>query len=149
MIKTFRNKIIDEEIQKIRLSTSDGLTGYKIARFSAIGNDPGAKTYEVVLKVFTVDPGLATPDAQIDFGDPTLVAVMFYQNGAANNDNYEMQIVNDNLTFNQDLFITCHDSHNSPTTSGVWTNYQLELEPVKLSLDEATVATLKDMRGRE
>jgi hypothetical protein len=28
-------------------------------------------------------------------------------------------------------------------------NYYLELEQVKLDLNEATVATLKDMRGRE
>jgi hypothetical protein len=28
-------------------------------------------------------------------------------------------------------------------------NYYIELEKVKLDLNEATVATLKDMRGRE
>lgn len=147
MIKTFRNKIIDEEKQKIRLSSNNGLTGYKISNFVAIGNDPGAKTYEVLLKIFTTDPGTSTPDGTIDFGDPTLVAVLYYLNNPATDNLSELQVVNDKITFNQDLFITCHDSHNSPTTADVHTNYQLELEQVKLSKDEATVATLKDMRA--
>ena len=147
MIKTFRNKIIDEEIQKIRLSSNNGLTGNKITNFAAIGNDPGGKTYEVVLKIFTTDPGVSTPTATIDFGDPTLVAVLFYLNNPATDNLSELQVVNDKLTFNQDLFITCHDSHNSPASTDVHTNYQLELEQVKLSKDEATMATLKDMRA--
>ena len=149
MIKTFRNKMIDEEIQTIRLSTNDGKTGYVIKDFKAIGNDPGTKTYEVVLKVFTVNPGSGTPTGTIDFGDPTLVAVLYYLNNPATDNLSELQVVNDKVKFNQDLYITCQDAHNSPTTADVWTNYQLELEQIKLDINEATVATLKDIRGRE
>ena len=145
-IKTFRGKMIDEGKDTLSLHTNNGSLGYKIKRFEAIGNDPGNKTYEVVLKIYTV-PQTGTPDSQIDFSDQTLLACLFYQNGAANNDNYELQIFFDNMIFNQDLYITCHDSHNSPTTAGVHTNYIIELEQMKLDLNENTVATLKDIRN--
>ena len=46
------------------------------------------------------------------------------------------------MTFNQDIYITCYSTDNK-------INYYIELEQVPLSKDEATVATLKDMRGRE
>ena len=46
------------------------------------------------------------------------------------------------MTFNQDIFVTIDDSQN---VAGA--NFYLELEQVKLSKDEATVATLKDMRA--
>ena len=147
-IKTFRGSLIDVQTETISLHTNTGSTGYRIKRFEAIGNDPGNKTYEVVLKIFTI-PQTGTPDSQIDFSDQTLLACLFYQNGAANNDNYELQIFFDNMTFNQDIYITCHDSHNSPTTAGVHTNYIIELETVKLAIDENTVATLKDIRNIE
>jgi hypothetical protein len=147
-IKTFRGTLIDEEIETIALHTNDGSVGYRIKRFEAIGNDPGAKTYEVVIKIYTV-PQTGTPDAQIDFSDQTLLGCLFYQNGAANNDNYELQIFFDNMVVNQDIYLTCHDSHNSPTTSGVHTNYIIELEQVKLDLNQNTVATLKDIRNIE
>ncbi len=53
-------------------------------------------------------------------------------------------VVVDNKIINQDIFITlrCHNAAAS-------LNYYIELEQVKLDLNEATVATLKDMRGRE
>ena len=146
-MKTFRGSMIDEAIDTIPLHTTDGATGYRITEFKAIGSDPGNKTYEVVLKIFTT-PQTATPTGAIDFSDQELIAVLFYQNGAANNDNYEIQILHDDMIFNQDLYITCHDSHNSPTTADVRTNYQLKLEQVKLDLNANTVATLKDIRNQ-
>ena len=53
-------------------------------------------------------------------------------------------IIFDNTTINQDMFITHFDA-----SVGKPVNYYIELEQVKLDLNEATVATLKDMRGRE
>ena len=53
-------------------------------------------------------------------------------------------IVFDQTVFNQDIYITHKD-----VSIGQAVNYYLELEQVKLAKDEAAVATLKDMRGRE
>ena len=41
-------------------------------------------------------------------------------------------------------YITLQDTQNAGGS-----NYYIELEQIKLDLNEATVATLKDMRGRE
>ena len=51
-------------------------------------------------------------------------------------------VVMDNKIVNQDIFITlrCHTNIAS-------LNYYIELESIDLDLGEATVATLKDMRG--
>ena len=43
------------------------------------------------------------------------------------------------MTFNQDIYITCKSSGNM--------NYYMELEQIKLDLNENTVATLKDIRN--
>jgi len=51
-------------------------------------------------------------------------------------------IIFDNVTFNQDIFITAID-----IGAAAECNYYLELEQFTLDLSEATVATLKDMRG--
>jgi len=52
------------------------------------------------------------------------------------------QVIFDHVKFNQDIYIT-----HTNTDGDAEMNYYLELEKVKLTLDEATVATLKDMRG--
>ena len=46
------------------------------------------------------------------------------------------------MVFNQDIYIA-HKDYNS----GEEINYHLELEQIRLDLNEATVATLKDMRA--
>ena len=48
------------------------------------------------------------------------------------------------MTFNQDIFLT--SSING--SAGLEMNYYLELEQVKLDLNQNTVATLKDIRNR-
>ena len=51
-------------------------------------------------------------------------------------------VVFDNMTFNQDIDITMVDVNG--TQAG---NYYIELEQIKLDLNENTVATLKDIRN--
>ena len=46
------------------------------------------------------------------------------------------------MTFNQDIYITLR-CHNAAAD----VNYYIELEQVKLDLNENTVATLKDIRN--
>ena len=53
-----------------------------------------------------------------------------------------LYVVFDNVVINQDIFVTHTD-----TNANIPINYYLELEQIALSDNEATVATVKDMRG--
>ena len=147
MIKSFRGKLVDGASQTIRLATIRGKTGYVIRKFQVIGNLTGTKTYESTVKIFQYPQ--ETVDGVIDFTNAELLAVNYYLNNPATDNLSEQQIVFDNVKFNQDVFITHNDDHNSPTTADTWANYYIELEQVQLSDDEAAVATLKDMRGTQ
>ena len=142
MKKSFRGLLADQTKERIRLSTNNGLTGYKIVKFKLIAEQPGAVSQESVCKLFSIDP--PATNGLVNFDDPTLLAAAYYMDN--HNEVYPVAstIVFDNTTFNQDIFIT-----HFAVDTGQKVNYYLELEQVKLSKDEATVATLKDMRGRE
>jgi hypothetical protein len=144
MRKTFRGKLADAEVRKIMLSTNNGLTGYKIRKFQLIGVDANT-AYEGIVQVHSVDPGATAPDA-INFEDPTILASGIIQMTVNNQDSAYDTVVFDDKVINQDIFVS-HDEKSAGAGSEV--NYYLELEQVKLDLNEATVATLKDMRGRE
>jgi hypothetical protein len=142
MIKSFRGQLAHEGQDTIRLSTNQGLIGYKVVKLEIIGQKPASVTQESVVQMYTVDPN-ATPDGEINFQDPLLLAVGYYENNHSNEIYGGTQIIFDTVKFNQDIFITHFEAG---TTAPI--NYYIELEQVKLSKDEATVATLKDMRGR-
>ena len=76
-----------------------------------------------------------------DFADNTLLGSALMFNGT-----YEIQqtVVFDNEIFNQDIYITNSDSIGNNAM-----NYYIELEQIKLDLNENTVATLKDIRNIE
>jgi len=140
MIKSFRGLMLDGTIKTIRLSTNNGLTGYKINKLELINQNPGVESAEAVVKIYTVPQ--TTADAAVNFDDPTLLAVGFFRAHATHLALVDV-IVFDNVIVNQDLYITAQDLENNAM------NYHLELEQIRLDLSEATVATLKDMRGRE
>ena len=147
MIKSFRGKLADGAQETIRLSTKDGLTGYKIHKFQILPSEPGESSVESTVKIYTVDPGFsaATPATNtVDMTDPTLIAAAFYQDGATIDNTQNRTLIVDTMVFNQDIFVT-----HSDVGGNVDMNYLIELEVMKLDLNEATVATLKDMRGRE
>ena len=134
--KSFRGKLADGDILRIRLSSNKGLIGYKVRKFELFpAVQDSAKDSLVCLH--SVKPDAATTSANFD--SPTLLAAALMFNGT-----YEIQttVVFDNVKFNQDIFITNVDSIGANAM-----NFYLELEQMPLSLDEATVATLKDMRG--
>jgi len=143
MIKTFRGKLADGGQDTIRLSTNTGLTGYRIVKFQLITAAPGAASIESIVKIFSVDPD-ATPTGTIDFNDPTILGAGYITENDATQYSISNVIVFDQTVFNQDIYITHKD-----VSIGQAVNYYLELEQVKLAKDEAAVATLKDMRGRE
>jgi len=142
MIKTFRGLMKDQTTQQIRLSTNDGMTGYRIKKFQLFGNNPGATTQESVVKVFSVDVSATTPTPNINFDNPTLLAVSYLSLNTSNIYPAYDSVVFDNIAINQDIYIQYYDN-----STGEDVNYYLELEQVRLDLGEATVATLKDMRG--
>ena len=138
-IKSFRGRIKDGGIDTIVLHTNDGSTGYQIKKVQCVPADPGTTNTEHVFKIFKIPQTTAT--GSIDFSDQTLLASVYL---SSRDDRYggDNIIVFDNEIFNQDIYLTHDDTNNAGAV-----NYYIELEQVKLSLDENTVATLKDIRN--
>ena len=141
-IKTFRGLIADGAQDTIVLHTNTGATGYRIVKFEVITKDPYAgATAEHVIKLYKTPQ--STIDGVVDFSDQTLLGV-----GIINNHTTGYQyppnpvIIFDQEIFNQDIYVTHKDMD-----TGVACNYYIELEQVKLDLNENTVATLKDIRN--
>jgi len=141
-IISFRGKLADDEVEQIPLQTNTGLTGYRITKFEIIPQKPVTTANESVIQIFKT-PGSAVPSLEIDFSNNRLLAVGVYSN-QTDSTYYpdDMNIIFESEKFNQDIYIT----HKQGTGSGEC-NYYLELEQMKLSLDEQTVATLKDIRN--
>ena len=149
MIKSFRGQKASGDSIKIRLHTNNGLTGYIVKDFRIMGTNPTVNEDEAVVKLFSAQPvdatGIPTADALVDLSSPTLLAVGLYT-GRATTRSYPINeiVIFESTKINQDLFLTSVE-----TVSGNAVNYYIELEQIKLDTTEATVATLKDMRGRE
>ena len=143
MKKTFKAQIAHDATNTIRLSTNNGLTGYKIHKFQMMDRAPAANSNEFILKVFTIKP--AAVSGTVNFDDPTLIASGFMAGNTDTRYDVLQTVIFDDIVFNQDIYVTCFDQNGN---NGIC-NFYLELEQVPLNLNEATVATLKDMRGRE
>jgi len=143
MIKTFRGNLASSGTQRIRLSTNNGLTGYRIVKFQVFPSTPGSTSYENVVQVYTEKPDEVT--GTVTFDNPLLIASAYIEGNNANNATDQFQVVFDHVKFNQDIYITNFDVDGD--TEPI--NYYIELEQMDLNLNEATVATLKDMRGSQ
>ena len=147
MIKTFKGQIANGEQATIRLSTNQGLVGYKIVKLQGMIIEIGAADEEHVIQLFSTERTSAIPTANgtVNFNDPTLLAVVL-TSSASNARLYpeDSTVIIDNKIINQDIYITHTENEGSLSV-----NYYIELEQIKLDQNEATVATLKDMRGRE
>jgi len=138
---SFRGQIAHDAVQRIQLATNDGLTGYEITKFQLLGSDLTGVTQESVVKIYSIpQEGAAT--GVVNFEDNTLLAAGFYEQNASSSYFGDQVVVFDNVKFNQDIFIT-HDEGGS--TAPV--NWYIEMRQSKLSLDEQTVATLKNIRN--
>ena len=138
--KSFRGLLADGAIDTIPLSTNNGTTGYKITKLQLFPHKFGTEDQKSTVTIFSVPQ--TTPTNEVDFSDNTLLAAGHYAKG---NNTAEVQsdiVVFDNMTFNQDIYVTAVETQGSEPT-----NYYIELEQIKLSLDENTVATLKDIRN--
>jgi len=105
MIKTFRGLLADGAQDTIVLHTNDGSIGYRIVKFQIIGNEPGAKSQESVVKIYKTSQ--STIDGVVDFADNTLLGVAYWaihpdpQYGESN----VGPIIFDQEIFNQDIRI--------------------------------------------
>ena len=105
MIKTFRGLLLDDEQDRIRLSTKKGKIGYKIINFQLMPMNPGNQTNESTMKIYKVVQ--STVDEVVDLSDHNILAAAFYVNtsssGTASN---TTTIIFEQETFNQDIYIT-------------------------------------------
>ena len=142
-IKSFRGLIADAGQDTVHLHTNDGSIGYQIKKFETIstGSDAGGIAGEHWTMIWSIQQttvSSTTPD--IDFSNQTLLAVNWSPNNAERP--FAKSIIFDNMIFNQDIYITHMDIAGSASN-----NYYIELEQLKLDLNQNTVATLKDIRN--
>jgi hypothetical protein len=137
--KSFRGRIADGDIHTINLHTNDGLTGFRITKFQLLPIDSN-ETVEQSIKIYTVPQSSATED--IDFSDQTLLAAGIVHANADRDFVSPDTVIFDNMKVNQDIFVT-----SKAGSSARDVNYYIEMEMSKLSIDEQTVATLKNIRN--
>tara|TARA_Y100001938_G_C7934020_1_gene350795 strand:- start:44 stop:484 length:441 start_codon:yes stop_codon:yes gene_type:complete len=140
-IKSFRGKMVNDSMDTVNLHTNNGSTGYRIKKFQVM--QATDTDVEATIKIYSVAQTANTND--IDFSDNTLLAAAYFTSSSSGQVYPEDQtVIFDNMVFNQDIYITLR-GHNFAAD----VNYYLELEQVKLDLNENTVATLKDIRNIE
>ena len=143
-IKSFRGLIADNTQDIIPLSTNNGSTGYRIKKFELFPYAPGGSgtNSEHTVQIWTISQ--SSIDIVTDFSNQTLLGAAMMAVSASGVANPSiLNVIFDNMTFNQDIYIT----HKESAASSEPINYYIELEQIKLSLDENTVATLKDIRN--
>ena len=145
-VQSFRGMLTDGGQDQISLHTNNGKVGYKMVKLEIFPKNPGRAENEFVVQVFSVKQSTPpTSAATVDFSDPTLLAVAYFHQ--KDNTAYDtgMFVVFDNIKFNQDIYVTLTDQQSNDS----FCNYHIELETSDLSLDEQTVATLKDIRNNK
>ncbi len=142
-IKTFRGLVPDDTQQTVRLSTVDGSTGYRIVKFELFPYAPGGSGTDSEHTVQIWSQPQTTIDIVTNFSNQELLGAGMMAVAASGVANPSvLNVVFDRMVFNQDIYITHTDTNgNDPV------NYYIELEQVKLDLNENTVATLKDIRN--
>jgi len=132
--------------ERIALTTIRGLIGYRITKFQLMPHKYGLNTHEMesTVKIYKVEQ--TTVDEVMDFSDNTLLAAGIINMDASETTPTNLVTVFDNELFNQDIYITHHNQHDTDTSA---CNYYIELEQMDLALDEATVTTLKNLRNND
>jgi len=145
MIKTFRGMMQENTIDTIVLHTNDGSIGYQIKKLEGMPAKTESGSNEAVIKIFSTPPSTPASTDLVNFSDQTLLGVFYFLRDQGTVGITSETIIFDNRKFNQDIYVTFTDAQ----TNNDGFNYYLELEQVKLDLNENTVATLKDIRNKE
>jgi hypothetical protein len=142
---TFRGRLAIGTQDKLRLSTNNGKTGYKITKFEVIPQNPGDATAEAITKIFTTNQ-TGSIGSTVDFTDSDLIAVSYYQSVPVHNSSagqaVSKNIIFDNAVINQNVFVTVDDATGN--TDEI--NYYIELEAFAISDLEATKLTLASIK---
>jgi hypothetical protein len=139
-IITIRGQLADGGQDTIALHTRDGSMGYRITKFQVIDDEPGENEVEITCKIYSVKQ--TTVNNTVNFSDNTLLGVAVYANQGSQSIVSSEQVIFDRMVFNQDIHITGFSWESDPNI-----NYYIELEQMKLDLNENTVVTLKDIRN--
>ena len=131
-IKSFRGILADDGVDRIYLTGGDSDKGYRITKFQIIPNVPGNTGVEAIIKVYKT--AQTTPSTTVDFSDPSLLAVGYYQDDANIAYPSAMDIIFDHEVVNQDIFITLKQGTGTHSM-----NYYIEMEQVKMSQNEQAV----------
>tara|TARA_Y100001963_G_scaffold94013_1_gene129534 strand:+ start:389 stop:838 length:450 start_codon:yes stop_codon:yes gene_type:complete len=138
LITSYDSAIPGSGINTISLHTNDGSVGYKIVKFQIMPNNFN-ESDEYNVKIYKTPQTEAT--TTFDFSDNTMLAAAFIETVSGAAEGVSPVILFDNEIFNQDIYVTA----KSQAAKSI--NYYIELEQVKLDLNENTVATLKDIRN--
>ena len=140
-IISFRGLMADGAQERISLETIKGLKGYQITKFEIMPEKPGSTDFEHTVLIYKTEQDAVS--AAINFSNNRLLAAAFTEgNNSSNYIGQPLIAIFDNEKFNQDIYITHSDAKGSLNC-----NYYFELEQSDLSIDEQTVATLKDIRN--
>ena len=138
-IISFKGTLAHEAVDQINIATNDGMTGYKIVKFQIFPvNFNVTDEYNVTVMKIPF-----TADTTFNFTDNRMIAAAYFENssGVGSEGSWHDTVVFDNEKFNQDIFVGLASQSSNAC------NYYIELESMKLSLDEQFVATLKDIKN--
>ena len=141
-IKSFKGRLADSSVETVHLATNNGSMGYRIVKFIIFPEQVDNGQISTV-QIFSIPQTVASITNDIDFSDQALLGVATHQNNSSSAYPWSGGVFFDNMTFNQDIYITHKDTAGA--TDSI--NWYIELEQVKLDLNENTVATLKDIRN--
>ena len=137
---SYRGIIPIGEQERIKLSTIDGKTGYKITKFQVLPKDVGTVSYELIGQIFKKDQTGSVGTA-VDFSNSELLATSVLI-GKSSENLQNIVTIFDNEKFNQDIFINITDASGGTNP----TNYYIELEKMSLTDLEATYLTLQNIK---
>jgi len=138
-IISYRGLLAHTGEDKILLSTKKGEKGYRITKFELFPKNFNVDD-EYNMQIWK-EPGQQT--SQVDFSDNRLLAAGYVETVAGAQEGVRSVIVFDQEIVNQDIYVAMG------AQSGNACNYYIELEVIRLSEIEATVATLKDIRNNQ
>ena len=140
-ILSYRGLLADGGQDTILLTTKKGEVGYKIIKFQVMPQSTGSGSNEAAVSLWKENP--TTAPQEIDFSDNRLIGCAYFLRDQGTVAISSETIIFDQEIFNQDIYVNYQDAQGS----GGSMNYYLELEVIKLSEDQAMVATLKDIRN--
>ena len=140
---SFRGQLPMGVEERISLHTNDGKTGYKITKFQIMSSTPGVGDVEFIAQIYKTSE-LTNITTEPNFNNNRLLGIVYYQDHFNSQYPSSTEVIFDNETFNQDIFVNI----TSPNGSTIRVNYYIELEAMKLDLNASTYTTLKNIRSR-